>query len=523
MISERSEALSGFSVFSALLDVAARQDRPDLQPGFHAEMVHLLEGLQGKACLGPLAEDPSGEDPGSAAQRSVALDALWTSAASWMERYEDGLSPEAVARRSVRRAEVLAALGGDEADWADWQWHAAHVIAGLDSLDRAVALRADEREGVRRATAEGMPFAVTPYYASLFDEVADSGRDRALRAQVLPSCQCASAWGEHMRDGGPGAMDFMREGETSPIPLVTRRYPAVAILKPYRSCSQFCVYCQRNWEVTGPGSCEALAPWEQIEAACDWIAAHPAIQELLITGGDPLAMPDDALARILRRVRGIASLNVVRIGTRIPVTLPMRITHSLADLLGSLRSPGHREILLVTHVQHPYEVTPEMVAAIARLRSRGIGIYNQVVYTFYASRRFETARLRMLLRRVGVDPYYTFAPKGKAETLDYRVPIARILQEQKEEARLLPGTRRTDEAVVNIPALGKVYLRAAQHRDLLAVLPNGSRVYEFHPWEKGIAPSQPYVSVDVPVLDYLARLESIGEDPAEYGSIWYYF
>jgi lysine 2,3-aminomutase len=202
----------------------------------------------------------------------------------------------------------------------------------------------------------------------------------------------------------------------------------------------------------------------------------------------------------------------------------MRITESLADLIGSLRRPGERQVAVVTHVQHPYEITPELVAAVDRLRSRGVPVYNQLVYTFYVSRRFEAAALRHNLRLAGIDPYYTFAPKGKEETAAYRVPLARLLQEQKEEARLLPGLSRTDEAVFNVPGLGKNYLRASQHHDLISILPDGSRVYEFHPWEKNISKAlTTYVHQDTAILDYLARLEAIGEDPSDYDTIWYYF
>jgi lysine 2,3-aminomutase len=101
--------------------------------------------------------------------------------------------------------------------------------------------------------------------------------------------------------------------------------------------------------------------------------------------------------------------------------------------------------------------------------------------------------------------------------------VARLLQEQKEEARLLPGTKRTDEVVYNVPGLGKNYLRALQHRDLISVLPDGSRVYEFHPWEKNIIKRSTYVGTDIPVLTYLLRLEARGENAADYSSIWYYF
>jgi lysine 2,3-aminomutase len=242
-----------------------------------------------------------------------------------------------------------------------------------------------------------------------------------------------------------------------------------------------------------------------------------------VTGGDPLGMPDDKLFDILNKLAAIPHIEVIRIGTRTPVTLPMRITPEVAEFLGSLRKPGRREICLVTHIEHPYEITPELVAAVDRLKRQGISVFNQLVYSFFVSRRFEASKLRMLLRRCGIDPYYTFMPKGKSETSDYRVPLARLLQEQAEESRLLPGSRRTDELVYNVPGLGKNYLRAFQHRDLLAVLPDGSRVYDFHPWEKGIVDRDAYVGQDVPLLHYLSRLEEMGENPADYESIWYYY
>lgn len=97
------------------------------------------------------------------------------------------------------------------------------------------------------------------------------------------------------------------------------------------------------------------------------------------------------------------------------------------------------------------------------------------------------------------------------------------MQEQQEEARLLPGLCRTDEAVYNVPGLGKNHLRALQHRDLISILPDGRRVYEFHPWEKKIGERQGYVGTDVSILEYLERLAASGEDPADYASIWYYF
>jgi lysine 2,3-aminomutase len=103
------------------------------------------------------------------------------------------------------------------------------------------------------------------------------------------------------------------------------------------------------------------------------------------------------------------------------------------------------------------------------------------------------------------------------------LPIARIVQERKEEARLLPGVFRTDEPVFNVPRMGKNHLRAWQDREIVGVAPDGSRIYLMHPWEKGINPTKVYTYRDVPILAYLRYLESLGEDVNNYETIWYYY
>lgn len=226
---------------------------------------------------------------------------------------------------------------------------------------------------------------------------------------------------------------------------------------------------------------------------------------------------------MLSRLSRISHIERIRIGTRTPVTLPMRINESLARTINRYHHPGKREILIVTHFEHPYEITPQSMDAVQKFRRYGLVVYNQLVYTFFNSRKFEATALRQKLRLAGVTPYYTFNTKGKEETEDFRVPIARLLQEQKEEARLLPGSIRTDTIVFNVPRLGKNYLNASQHHDVISILPNGSRVYEFHPWEKKLSLVDTYIYTDVPIYDYLQKLKQVNEDPAQYKTIWYYY
>ena len=284
----------------------------------------------------------------------------------------------------------------------------------------------------------------------------------------------------------------MKEGQTSPVDLVTRRYPMIAILKPYNTCAQICVYCQRNWEIDNVTRAEnALASDEQIERALQWFREHPKVTEVLITGGDPALMDDDVLVELLQKVSDIKHVSRIRIGTRLPVVLPMRFTDRLVTTIGRFHRPPGQDLCLVTHFEHPYEITPEAVEVVQKLRMQGLAVYNQQAFTIENSRRFETAATRMLLKQIGVDPYYTFNTKGKEETSFYRVPIARLLQERKEEARLLPGLSRTDEPVFNIPALGKNHLRAWQNHDLIMISPSGRGYMSSIPGRRTSQPRRP--------------------------------
>jgi lysine 2,3-aminomutase len=524
IIKSRSDSLAGFSVIQAIYDIAKGVPRPDLQPGFYTDLTHMFMGIHGEGpatALGPFYMRGGLEGREAAVARSRLLDRLWQMVEEWMARYKHGLQPEVIARRKKRRQKILSQLGGTERDWYDWNWQLQHVIKKPTRLPELIELSREERRALEMVEEARMPFGITPYYLSLMNDQLGED-DRAVRAQVIPP----ESYVEYMANNKGDfhcSFDFMMEQDTSPVDLITRRYPAICILKPYNTCPQICVYCQRNWEIEEAMAPTALAPQDKIDQAIAWIGEHRAIKEVLVTGGDPFALGDDKLMQILRQVADIPHIERLRIGTRTPVTVPMRITDELVDMLATLREPLHREVSLVTHVEHPYEITPELFQAIDKIRSAKINVYNQNVYTFYVSRRFEAALLRRLLKRVGIEPYYTFNTKGKEETANYRVPIARLMQEQKEEARLLPGLTRTDEAVYNVPALGKNYLRALQHREVISLLPDGSRVYEFHPWEKNIREQKSYVGQDIPILDYLQRLGDFGEDISKYETIWYYF
>ena len=267
----------------------------------------------------------------------------------------------------------------------------------------------------------------------------------------------------------------------------------------------------------------AMAPPHKLEDAYQWFRHHPGISEVLVTGGDPFVMSDSRIERVLESLALIPHITRIRLGTRAPVVLPQRITDKLVNVIARYHEPGRRYVCITTHFEHVYEITPETVEAVSKFNNRGLNVFNQLVFTMENSRRFEAVALRQLLRNIGVSPYYTFNSKGKEENSDFKVPIARLLQEQKEEARLVPGVVRTDEAVFNVPRLGKNYVRAYQDHDLVGIMPDGRRVYEIHPWEKQIALTDTYVETDVPILDYMKALKRRGEDLNDYKSIWFYF
>lgn len=531
ILSPRNERLSGTSALEMLWRASINGDS-DVSNDFVEEFLHFFKALKLKAEVYPSRLMEKIEVPefdkykGRLAGqiRSLYLDQMGRRMDNYLIRYSSGLDPDIIAKRRENRRKILGALDAAEDDWAEWHWQFRHVFKDewhLEIIKKVIALEPQCEEAARLAIENHIPFGITPYYLHLMDpEPRDM--DFAVRRQVFPPMSYVQNMIAHRKDRR-WAFDFMREKDTSPIDLVTRRYPRVAILKPYESCPQICVYCQRNWEITSPLMASALAPKETLEAALQWFAEHEEIMDVLLTGGDPLVMSDGLIDGILDKLSQMPHLKSVRIATRTPATVPQRITDELCEIFSQYHALGKRNLCVVTHFIHPYEVTPESLEAVKKIRSLGMQVYNQQVFTFANSRKFETAALRIVLKQIGVDPYYAFNMKGKTEMEEYAVPIARILQERKEEARLLPGIFRTEEPVFNVPGLGKDHLRAWQNHELIGVTPEGRRMYSFFPWEKNIAKVRPYIYTDVPILQYLERLKERGEDPEDYRSIWYYY
>ncbi len=523
ILSRRNERMAGFSTLGHLQKIADGEVPEESSRAFLLEMLHLWRGVYGKSKVYDKAarSDPTLKGRKAAVARSAVLDDEAGMIKDELSRFRSGLEPDVVEKRRRMKRKILTRLGASDEDWRNYRWHLRNIVSEADDIASIIRLSPEERRAVEVAKSRCIPFGITPYYLGLFDGGPGGDFDRAIRAQVILPPDEVDALADG-RTGGSHSLDFMHESDTSPADLITRRYPQIAIFKPVNTCPQICSYCQRNWEVDPPMAAGAFYPQKKLAKALDWFARHTSMTEILITGGDPLLLADGKLEYILRRIAHMAHIQRIRIGTRMPVTLPFRITDSLMDMVARYHVPGKREVAFVTHFEHVAEITPQAVEALAAIRRRGMSIYNQTVFTYFNSRRFENVALRKMLRLAGVDPYYTFNTKGKEETRTYRVPISRLMQEVKEEARLVPGLDRTDEPVFNIPALGKNYLKAAQHHNVIAIHPDGSRIIEFHPWEKMMHKVDTYVFKDIPIYEYLKKLESDGEDLRKYRTIWYY-
>ncbi len=520
IIRTENETLTGFSVLKTLKELAKNERNINtVSKGFLCEIIYLIKGINGASGIKSMQVKIS-EDHSEASQiRSQSLDEYAQNMKNFMKRYSSGLDREKIAEHSKMKKKILNFFNANENDWNNYKWQLQHVIKSYDVLSKIAKLSNEEKEGVLLAEKYKIPFQITPYYLSLFNEHGRTMHDRAIRAQVLPSKNyCTQVYKNKTKNLD---MDFMGEKSTSPINCITRRYPQIVILKPYNSCPQICVYCQRNWEIESIDN--TRIPFSEVDNAIKWIKNNPNVSEVLVTGGDPLTLTNEYLKKILDKICEIKTVERIRIGSRVNATMPMRINDDFIDMIKKYHIFSVREISFVSHFEHTTEITPDVLEAVKKIKFAGMSIYNQQVFTYYNSLRFESCELRRLLKLSGIDPYYSFNTKGKEETTDFRVPIARIEQERKEEARFMPGLVRTDEPVFNVPKLGKSHLRSWQDHEPVMINPKGERIYRFYPWESRVNLVDDYLYTDVPIYDYLEKLYKEGENIDDYQTIWYYF
>jgi lysine 2,3-aminomutase len=297
-----------------------------------------------------------------------------------------------------------------EAEWNSWIWQQQNRLRSLADLSDWFSLSKGEREAFGPST-EHFRVAVTPYYAALMDP---NDPDCPIRRQGIPSPE------ELIRHPEESA-DPLAEEAQSPVPGLVHRYPDRVLLYTNHNCPVYCRHCTRKRKVGDPAS----APHrDDLSAAMAYIRAQKSVREVILSGGDPLSLSDARLKEILEQLYAIPHLEVVRIGTRNPVTLPQRITETLAELLGSF--PG---LVVMTHFNHPRECTRESLQACLLLANAGIPIFNQMVLMRGINDDVEIIDLlnrRMLMMKVR--PYYIFHCDAAEGVSHFRTTIGKGLE-----------------------------------------------------------------------------------------------
>jgi lysine 2,3-aminomutase len=298
-----------------------------------------------------------------------------------------------------------------DSDWQDWRWQLRHRFRTERDLSRVLELTANERLALGGGIG-ALPLAITPYYASLLDP---QDPNQPLRRTVVPSCQ------ESFRSVGEQA-DPLHEESHTVRPGVVHRYPDRVLFLVTDHCSVFCRYCTRSRLV---GKDSETSPCRRTwQAAIEYITEHSEVRDVLLSGGDPLTLPDQELEWILVRLRAIEHVELIRIGTKVPMVLPQRITPQLVSLLARFHP-----LWLSIHATHPAELTEEATIALTRLADAGMPLGSQTVLLRGINDNPDTLRQLMhgLVRR-RVKPYYLYQCDPILGSAHFRTPVKRGLE-----------------------------------------------------------------------------------------------
>jgi lysine 2,3-aminomutase len=323
--------------------------------------------------------------------------------------------------------------------WGDWRWQLRAAVTRVGELARHLALTPEELSGAERAERAGLPLRITPYYLALCD-----ARDPScpIRRQVVP----------HAAEGAEGAGDLVDPlGEVAHevAPYLIQRYPDRALLLVSDQCAIYCRFCTRS-RVVGGG--RGPAPLAGLEPAFAYLGRHPEIRDVILSGGDPLVMADGRLSALLSRLRRVDHVEVIRLATRVPVCLPQRIDDALVTAL----RPFH-PLWVMTHFNHPRELTRDAQRACSLLADAGFPVMNQTVLLRGVNDDAEVLeRLFRGLVRVRVRPYYLLQMDPVRGTSHLRTPLATGVELMERLQGRLSGIA-LPKLVVDTPGgMGKV-------------------------------------------------------------------
>ncbi|MCP3898251.1 MAG: KamA family protein [Desulfobacteraceae bacterium] len=582
----------------AILMQCARKGTGGATPEYFYDMIHLFRQFSGH-------EDPIPD-------KDEIL--------SWMDRHSSGLDQEVVLQRKANKLRILKIiikiidekrvksnrykfkkgmsrqkkLALAKAWWNDYKFHLKFAVRTPEDLNEMLDNSLDKEtfENLQQAQKVGIPIFVNPYYLSLLvtqASPASLGADLAIRQYMIYSKELVNEFGhinawekeDIVEPGKPNAAGFIL-----PDDCIHRRYPNVAILIPKglgRACGGLCSICQRMYGFQYGDlnfDLEKLKPRDsfedRLEASINYFEYDSQLRDILITGGDALMSTNKSLRKILQSVYKMAKrkrkANInkkngekyaeilrVRLGTRLPVYLPMRIQAGLVNILAEFKEKaskiGIQQFVFQTHFESPMEITPETKSCVEQLNNAGWVVTNQLVFTSAASRRGHTAKLRKVLNDIGILPYYSFTVKGYMENRNLFSPNARLVQESIEEkiigslpdkfsldlkqlpldsknivdniSRLITDADipflASDRNVLNLPGVGKSLTFRT-----IGITNDGRRILEFdHDATREHSPvidkiGKVIIIESKSIHEYLKQLDNMGEDVLEYSSVYGY-
>jgi len=538
----------------------------------------------------------------------------------WMDRYPSGLEPKIADLRKDNRNRIIRifiekidtgemnskrysfepGLTQEQKEekmnewWNESRFHLSFAVRSPELLNELLdySLDPDTMDILYDAEEKGIPFFVNPYYLSLLNVQTPGfavGGDLAIRCYIIYSKQLVEEFGQiqawekedKVEPGKPNAAGWI-----VPSHNIHRRYPEVAIFIPDtvgRACGGLCASCQRMYDFQSGRynfDLKKLKPegsWdERLPKLLSYFKDDAQLRDLLLTGGDALMSSDKSLKKILDEIYNMAlakkqenesrpeeekyaEILRIRIGTRLPVYLPQRVTPQLIEILKEFKKKaseiGVKQFVIQTHYESPMEVTPEAQKAVKMLLGAGWAIANQLVLTAPASRRGHTSKLRKVLNDIGIITYYTFTVKGFKENSSNFTPNARAVQEEMEEKYLgrLPEEDMqevqelmhdaedmvenvnhlrekndlpflaTDRNILNLPGVGKSLTFRT-----IGITRYGRRILEFdHDRTRNHSPiidkmGKVIVIESKSITEYLRQLEDMGENRDEYEGVFGY-
>jgi len=480
--------------------------------------------------------------------------------------------------------------------WNEDRFHLRFAVRSSAEINRYLAHSVDKKTMSIMAEAEkkGIPIFATPYFLSLIDTRLESEKehpfsDEALRSYLFYSQDLVDEFGTIHAWEKEDVVELGKPNEAGwilPSYNIHRRYPNVAIFIPDtmgRACGGLCAYCQRMYDFQNGRfnfNLDKLRPkksWpENLHESMIYFRTDPFLEDILITGGDSLMSSVSSLQNILDAVlemarnkrrdneqlkpnQRLAEFKRVRLGTKLPVYLPQRITKELIGVLKGFKIEAQKigisQCVIQTHISSAMEISPDSARAIGKLLSAGWAVTNQAVFTVAASRRGHSAKLRKVLNDLGVLPYYTFTVKGFNENRALFANNPRSMQEQIEEKSIgrvdfrYHSTLRafiidapnmvdhinsireadqipfiaTDRNTINLPGVGK-----SNTYRTIGITNDGRRIlkFEFDHTRAHSPVIEKMGSVIIieskSIAQYLEQVEQMGEDSAEYASIWGY-